>query len=79
MKTTQLLEMQLDPFNFVNAVLGLLAQRLARTIYANCREQYHLPKEEYQALAPSDGEDAFAQLNIPYDNAFQAGWACLNS
>lgn len=55
---TQLLEMQLDSFNFADALLGLLAQRLARTIYANCREQYHPPKEEYQALAPSDGEDA---------------------
>jgi len=68
---TQLLEMQLDPFNFADALLGLLAQRLARTIRANCREQYHPPKEEYQALAHSYREDAFAQLNISYDNASQ--------
>ena len=68
---TRLLEMQMDPFNFADALLGLLAQRLARTICANCREQYHPPKEEYEALAHGYGEDAFAQLNIPYDNAFQ--------
>ena len=68
---TRLLEMQLDPFNFADALLGILAQRLARTVCANCKEPYHPPKEEYDTLLHAYGEEAFAQLNIPYDDDFR--------
>ena len=68
---TRLLEMQLDPFNFADALLGILAQRLARTVCPNCKELYHPPKEEYDALAHGYGEEAFTQLNIQYNDNFQ--------
>jgi type II secretory ATPase GspE/PulE/Tfp pilus assembly ATPase PilB-like protein len=67
---TRLLEMGMDPFNFADALLGVLAQRLARTICQNCKEQYHPPKEEYDALAYGYGEAAFAQLGVSYDDRF---------
>ena len=67
---TRLLEMGMDPFNFADALLGVLAQRLARTICQNCKEQYHPDKEEYDMLAREYGEEAFAALNIPYDARF---------
>jgi len=68
---TRLLEMQLDPFNFADALLGVLAQRLARTVCATCKEPYHPSREEYETLAHAYGEKAFARLSIPYDDAFR--------
>ena len=67
---TRLLEMGMDPFNFADALLGVLAQRLARTICRRCKEAYHPSKDEYEALAHAYGEVAFAHLRIPYNNKF---------
>ena len=67
---SRLLEMGIDPFNFADSLLGVLAQRLARTVCRQCREAYHPAKEEYDALAYGFGEEAFAALNIPYDDKF---------
>ncbi|MEK7341695.1 MAG: ATPase, T2SS/T4P/T4SS family, partial [Candidatus Binatota bacterium] len=67
---TRLLEMGMDPFNFADALLGILAQRLARTICKNCKEKFHPPKAEYDALAYGYGEEEFAKLGIPYDDKF---------
>ncbi len=38
---------------------------------ASCKESYHPPKEEYETLAHVYGEEAFARLNTPYDDAFR--------
>jgi type II secretory ATPase GspE/PulE/Tfp pilus assembly ATPase PilB-like protein len=67
---TRLLDMGMDPFNFADAMLGILAQRLARTICPQCKEQYHPNKEEYDALAHGYGEEAFARLGVPYNDGF---------
>jgi type II secretory ATPase GspE/PulE/Tfp pilus assembly ATPase PilB-like protein len=68
---TRLLEMDIDPFNFADSLLGVLAQRLARTLCRECRESYHPPREEYDALAYGFGEDSFARLGITYDEKFK--------
>ncbi|MDX1631195.1 MAG: ATPase, T2SS/T4P/T4SS family [Thermoanaerobaculia bacterium] len=47
---TRLLDMGLDPFNFADALLGILAQRLVRTLCPECREEYRPGKEEIQEL-----------------------------
>jgi type II secretory ATPase GspE/PulE/Tfp pilus assembly ATPase PilB-like protein len=62
--------MGMDPFNFADALLGVLAQRLARTICQSCKEPYHPGKEEYDALVHEYGEEAFTTLGIPYDERF---------
>ncbi len=62
---TRLLEMGMDPFNFADALLGVLAQRLARMICGGCKEAYHPTKEEMDGLAYGYGETAFAQLELP--------------
>ncbi len=67
---TRLLEMGMEPFNFADALLGVMAQRLVRTICQNCKEKYQPPTEEYDSLAHGYGGEAFAKLNIPYDNEF---------
>jgi type II secretory ATPase GspE/PulE/Tfp pilus assembly ATPase PilB-like protein len=67
---TRLLDMGLDPFSFADALQGVIAQRLARTICVNCKERYRPGKEEYDAIMLSYGEEEFTRLAIPYDDRF---------
>jgi type II secretory ATPase GspE/PulE/Tfp pilus assembly ATPase PilB-like protein len=63
--------MGIDPLNFADALLGILAQRLVRTLCLNCKEPYHPGREEYDEIVQSYGEEDFAKLNIPYNNSFR--------
>jgi type II secretory ATPase GspE/PulE/Tfp pilus assembly ATPase PilB-like protein len=47
---TRLLDMGMDPFNFADALLGILAQRLAKKLCA-CREAYVPDAEELRLFA----------------------------
>jgi len=67
---TRLLEMGMEPFNFSDALLGIVAQRLVRTLCKNCKEKYQPSKDEYDALANGYGEEDFAKLNVPYNEFF---------
>lgn len=66
----RLLDMGIDPLNFADSLLGILAQRLVRTLCKNCKEPYHATREEYDELAESYGREMFEQLNIPYNDDF---------
>jgi type II secretory ATPase GspE/PulE/Tfp pilus assembly ATPase PilB-like protein len=46
----RLLDMGMDPFNFADALLGILAQRLAKRLCNNCKRQYHPGEEEVEQL-----------------------------
>ena len=64
---TRLLDMGMDPFNFADALLGILAQRLVRTLCGHCKEAYHPSREEYDTLAYAyDGDFDF--LSFPYSD-----------
>ncbi|MBW1698456.1 MAG: GspE/PulE family protein [Deltaproteobacteria bacterium] len=64
---TRLLDMGMDPFNFADAVLCILAQRLVRTLCKDCKQAYHPSKEEYEELVREYGRESFHKnLNIPY-------------
>ncbi len=64
---TRLLDMGMDPFNFADAMLGVLAQRLVRTLCKDCKEPYHPTKEEYDNLVRTyDGD--FDALGFPYND-----------
>jgi len=64
---TRLLDMGMDPFNFADAMIAILAQRLVRTLCPNCRESYHPEKSEYDELVREYGEELFEKnLNLPY-------------
>jgi len=64
---SRLLDMGMDPFNFSDAILCILAQRLARTLCKNCRQPYHLSLEEYTSLAREYGLDYFSdRVAIPF-------------
>ncbi|UCD89025.1 MAG: GspE/PulE family protein [Desulfobacterales bacterium] len=65
---TRLLDIGMDPFNFADAILCILAQRLVRTLCKNCKEAYHPSKTEYDELVREYGsEELFNKhVNIPY-------------
>ncbi len=46
----RLLDMGMDPFNFSDALLGILAQRLAKTLCANCKKDYIASSQEINTL-----------------------------
>ena len=64
----RLLDMGLDPFNFADALLCVIAQRLVRRVCSECKEEYHPEKEEFDELVHAYGEDEFAKLGIKYDD-----------
>ncbi|MDP2644606.1 MAG: ATPase, T2SS/T4P/T4SS family [Desulfobacterales bacterium] len=64
---TRLLDMGMDPFNFADAVLCILAQRLVATLCKNCKAPYNPKKEEYDELVREYGPEDFKEkVNIPY-------------
>ena len=80
----RLLDMGLDPFNFADALLCVLAQRLVRRVCPECKEEYHPEKEEFDELVHAYGEDDFAKLGTKYDDDFilyrgKGCQACNNS
>lgn len=76
----RLLDMGLDPFNFADALLGVLAQRLVKRICPDCKAEYHPERTEFDELAEAYGKDAFEKLGHKYDEAFvlYKGKGCLS-
>jgi type II secretory ATPase GspE/PulE/Tfp pilus assembly ATPase PilB-like protein len=46
----RLLDMGMDPFNFADALLGILAQRLAKRLCGKCKKPHEASAEEIQSL-----------------------------
>jgi type II secretory ATPase GspE/PulE/Tfp pilus assembly ATPase PilB-like protein len=64
---TRLLDMGMDPFNFADALLGVLAQRLVRTLCEDCKEKYNPDRKEYDALGRAYAGD-FDALGYKYSD-----------
>jgi len=64
---TRLLDMGMDPFNFADAILGVLAQRLVRTLCKDCKEKYHPTRDEFDTLARAYEGD-FDSLGYTYND-----------
>ncbi|HEU4686154.1 MAG TPA: GspE/PulE family protein [Nitrospira sp.] len=65
----RLLDLGCDPFNFADAMLGVLAQRLCKRLCANCKEAYQPSQDEIDELVQSYGDIYWNKL----------GSACANS
>jgi type II secretory ATPase GspE/PulE/Tfp pilus assembly ATPase PilB-like protein len=65
----RLLDMGLDPFNFADALLGVLAQRLVRRICEKCKEPYRPGQDEYDEMALAYGKEEFEKL-VKFDERF---------
>ena len=65
---TRLLDMGMDPFNFADALLGILAQRLAKKL-CDCREAYVPTAEELRLFVSEYAEE------LKHSSAWKADYA----
>lgn len=81
---TRLLDMGMNPLNFSDALLLIIAQRLVKTLCKECCQEYHPTKEEYDILVNEYGEESFSKLGIEYNAGFKLKkpvgcWVCNES
>jgi len=62
---TRLLDLGMDPVSFSDALLGVLAQRLVRTLCGDCKEQYTASADDIAFLRRQYGEQAWDKLKLP--------------
>jgi type II secretory ATPase GspE/PulE/Tfp pilus assembly ATPase PilB-like protein len=67
----RLLDLGCDSFNFADAMLGVLAQRLCKRICIQCKEAYHPSRQEYDELVQGYGVQNWSTVGIEYT----AGWS----
>ena len=53
----RLLDLGLNPFNFADALLGVLAQRLVKRLCLDCRQPYHPTQGDWNELALAFGAE----------------------
>jgi len=63
----RLLDFGIDSINFSDALLGILAQRLVRTLCPKCKKSYDANQEEYQLLRKYYGDNHFDELGVKND------------
>ncbi len=73
---TRLLDLGLDPVNFSDACVGILAQRLIRTICKNCKEQYQASQTEIDFIKRQYGEDILHELGLKEPLMLHRGKGC---
>lgn len=65
----RLLDMGMDPFNFADAILCIMAQRLVRTLCRDCKKQYNPSREEFDELVREYGQEEFEHnVGIAYSS-----------
>jgi len=74
---TRLLDMGLNPLNFSDAFLAVLAQRLVRRM-CKCGKAYNPSREEFEEIVSDYGKKAFDKTGIKYDTdlSFTAAGKC---
>jgi type II secretory ATPase GspE/PulE/Tfp pilus assembly ATPase PilB-like protein len=68
---TRLLDMDIDPFNFADALLGIMAQRLIRVLCPKCKEGYNPTPEEFEEIIEVYGYDYWPSTGITYSPDLQ--------
>ena len=63
---TRLLDMGLNPLNFSDSLLGVLAQRLIRRLCSQCKKKYNPSRDEFEEIVDDYGREAFEQTHIEY-------------
>jgi type II secretory ATPase GspE/PulE/Tfp pilus assembly ATPase PilB-like protein len=67
----RLLDLGCDAFNFADAILGVLAQRLCKRICIQCKEAYNPTQQEYDELVQGYGAQDWPTLGIEH----RAAWS----
>ena len=77
---TRLLDLGLDPVNFADACVGILAQRLIRTICKECKKPYKASDDDKAFIRRQYGEARIEELGIDFDKDLELhkGEGCEN-
>ena len=70
---TRLLDMGMDPFNFADSLLAVLAQRLVRRLCKACRQSEALPKDQARELL-NDYLHVFTKEQQPAQDQVLSSW-----
>ncbi|ADL56552.1 GspE/PulE family protein [Gallionella capsiferriformans] len=65
----RLLDMGMDPFNFADALLGILAQRLAKRLCGDCKKPHLASEDEIQAMLKEYSEELKYTVSWKMDEA----------
>lgn len=65
---TRLLDMGLNPLNFSDAFLGVLAQRLVRKLCTKCKKSYNLTRDDFSEIVSLYGAKHFEKTGIKYSS-----------
>lgn len=65
---TRLVEMGIEPFLAASSIVGIIAQRLVRTICPHCKKAHHPPEELLQEIA--------GEVPLPAGAIFYRGTGC---
>jgi type II secretory ATPase GspE/PulE/Tfp pilus assembly ATPase PilB-like protein len=57
----------MNPLNFADALILIVAQRLVKTLCKKCKEPYNPDKKDFEILGREYG-DGFDELNIKYSD-----------
>jgi len=68
---TRLLDMNIDPFNFADALLGIMAQRLIRVLCPKCKEGYNPTEEEWDEIMEVYGREWWPSSEFKYSPEVQ--------
>jgi type II secretory ATPase GspE/PulE/Tfp pilus assembly ATPase PilB-like protein len=64
----RLLDMGMDSFNFADAIICVISQRLVLTLCNSCKKAFHPSEGEYLKLVREFGKKEFKRLNITYSD-----------
>ena len=68
----RLLDLGCDPFNFADAMQGILAKRLCKRICTHCKEPYHPSMQDYDKILREYGPASWDTMKLPaYDDGFR--------
>jgi type II secretory ATPase GspE/PulE/Tfp pilus assembly ATPase PilB-like protein len=69
---TRLIDMGLDPFSFGDALLGVLAQRLARSLCLSCKQVRPGTQREFDELRGTFGAEEWdTEVGVVFGSAFE--------
>jgi type II secretory ATPase GspE/PulE/Tfp pilus assembly ATPase PilB-like protein len=61
----RMLDLGCDPFNFADAMQGVVAKRLCKRICSHCKEAYHPAVQEYEKLVRDYGSASWDMAELP--------------
>jgi len=67
----RLLDLGCDPFNFADAMQGVLAKRLCKRLCTHCKEPYRPSAQDYEKIQREFGPSLWESMNLPaYGDGF---------